>query len=178
MKILKPDQVLESVLAVDWKELKRRSISGLLLDIDNTLVRWKQSRLEAEFVQWVKAAQTQGFKLCLVSNALEKRAAAFADYLDIPAVGRAWKPLSRAFRRGLEVLQLEASEVAVVGDQLFTDVFGGNRLGLYTILVNPLSSKEFITTRLVRSLERRVLAKMVKRGSLSPQSLEIRQGKN
>ena len=175
MKILKPDLILENVFAIDLRALRARNISGLLLDIDNTLVRWKQPRMEKEFIRWIKLIQENDFKLCLVSNAMEKRVSYFAELLDIPAVGQAWKPFNSAFLRGLDLLHLEASQAAVVGDQLFTDIFGGNRLGLYTILINPLSEREFFGTKIMRKLERFVLAKMVKKGRISPEFLRIRQ---
>ena len=67
------------------------------------------------------------------------------------------KPRRRAFRKALEELKLSVSDVAVLGDQIFTDVLGGNRMGLYTILVTPISDKEFIWTKLMRQFERLIL---------------------
>ena len=181
MKLLIPDVILESVFDIDLGNLKKRGISGLLVDIDNTLVPWGEPEMEEAFVAWVRRAKNAGFKFCLVSNATEDRAQSFAALLGIPAVGRALKPLGRAFRRGLAALDLSAKEVAVVGDQLFTDVFGGNRLGMYTILINPLSTHEFGTTKIVRKLEKKTLESMVRRGEVSIESMQIRrngQGRN
>ncbi|HHW74588.1 MAG TPA: HAD hydrolase-like protein, partial [Firmicutes bacterium] len=76
------------------------------------------------------------------------------------------KPRRRAFRKALQILDLTASETAVVGDQIFTDVLGGNRLGLYTILVTPINDKEFIWTRMIRCLERFVLKRLQRQGRL------------
>jgi HAD superfamily phosphatase (TIGR01668 family) len=76
------------------------------------------------------------------------------------------KPRRRAFRRALHIMELTSQETAVIGDQIFTDVLGGNRLGLYTILVTPISEKEFIWTRLMRKLERFVLNYLKKRNML------------
>ncbi|HBG01552.1 MAG TPA: YqeG family HAD IIIA-type phosphatase [Firmicutes bacterium] len=178
MKMLVPDAICESVFAIELDKLKSLGISGLLIDIDNTLVPWGEPKMQEAFVAWVKRAKQEGFRLCLVSNAIQERAQSFATLLGIPAVGRALKPLGRAFRRGAVALGLSPKEVAVVGDQLFTDVFGGNRLGIYTILINPLSERELGTTRLVRKMERKVLEKMVKQGHVSVESLQIRRGGN
>ena len=178
MKLLIPDAILESVFTIDLAKLKRRQLKGLLVDIDNTIVPWGQPHIEEAFVHWVQHAKEQGFKVCLVSNAKRQRTQVFADLLDIPAVGQALKPLNRAFRRGMKLLNLSPTEVAVIGDQLFTDVFGGNRLGLYTILINPLSTTELGATKIMRQLERKAFAKMVERGHIKAESMRIRQGRD
>lgn len=178
MEKLIPDLIVESVLAVDREALKQRKITGLLVDIDNTLVPWGSWDLSEDFITWIEQVKAEGFKLCIVSNALEDRAQHFAQMLDIPAIGRAIKPTKRAFARGLQALGLAPHEVAVIGDQLFTDIFGGNRLELYTILVNPLSREELGSTRFMRKLEQRVLKKMVKRGLVPQESLQIREGRD
>ncbi len=175
MDILLPDLVLESVFDIDLKALTRRGIAGILIDIDNTLVHWEESWMKQEFIDWIKLAE-KDFKLCLVSNSLGQRAQSFAELLGIPAVGRALKPLNRAFLQAMALVGLEPVETAVIGDQLFTDILGGNRLNLYTILVNPLSSREFVTTRFVRRLERLVLRRLVRRNKLAAHILKIRQG--
>jgi HAD superfamily phosphatase (TIGR01668 family) len=176
MNMLVPDVICESVFAIDFGQLTNRGIRGLLIDIDNTLVPWGEPQMEEAFVAWVKRAKEEGFALCLVSNAIKNRAQSFAALLEIPAVGRALKPLGRAFRRGMQELGLSPKEVAVVGDQLFTDVLGGNRLGIYTILINPLSRSELGTTKLVRRMECRALDRLAKQGKVSKQSLQIRRG--
>ncbi|HHT42462.1 MAG TPA: YqeG family HAD IIIA-type phosphatase [Firmicutes bacterium] len=177
MRLLVPDVVFSSVLDIDLADLKRRGIEGLLIDIDNTLVPWGDPRMDQAFIDWVESAKEKGFQVCLVSNALPDRAKSFAELLDIPAVGRAMKPLSRAFRRGMKLLGLQPKKVAVVGDQLFTDVFGGNRLGIYTVLVSPLSKTELGATRFMRRLERGVLRKLVQRGLVSSESVRSRLGR-
>ncbi|NLJ75217.1 MAG: YqeG family HAD IIIA-type phosphatase [Firmicutes bacterium] len=176
MRLLVPDQVLGSVLDIDFEYLKEKNLLGLLVDIDNTLVRWEKSSIDPKFVQWVGEAKDEGFRVCLVSNALEKRVQFFAELLHIPAVARAWKPSQRAFLRGIHKLEMDKEQIAVVGDQLFTDVFGGNRLGLYTILINPLSSQELKTTKFMRKLEKRMIERMVRQGFLDPTAIQIRNG--
>ena len=177
MKKFVPDLICQSVFTIDLDKLKERQISGLLVDIDNTLVPWGEPEMEEAFVAWVRQAQHRGFKICLVSNAKQNRAQSFAALLGIPAVGMALKPLGRAFRKGMVLLVLEPQQVAVIGDQLFTDVFGGNRLGLYTVLINPLSKNELESTKLMRRIEHWILEKMVRRGEISRKHVQIRQGR-
>jgi hypothetical protein len=101
--------------------------------------------------------RTSGVRLAIVSNGRPRRVATVSRALDVPGAALVGKPWPRAFRRGLEVLDLPASDVAMVGDQLFTDVAGARAAGLRTVLVRPLSSAGLPHTRLLRRLERRVL---------------------
>ncbi len=156
----------QSVLELDLDELKKVGIRGIIFDLDNTLVEWKQDDLSPEIIQLVSRFKQSGFKMCILSNALEHRVEAVASLLDIPYVSRAVKPRKFPFRKALELMETEPDETAVVGDQLFTDILGGNRMELYTIWTPPLSDTEFISTRAVRQLERLVIKRFRKKGIL------------
>lgn len=160
LKILTPDQRLDNIFEIDLDLLEARGIRGMITDMDNTLVPWSDRAVYPRLMEWFTGLKERGFKLCIVSNNSEDRGGMIARELQIPAIWYAVKPRRIAFRRALEQMGLEPSQVAVVGDQIFTDVLGGNRLGLYTILVTPLSEKEFLWTRLMRRLERLVLKKL------------------
>jgi len=80
-----------------------------------------------------------------------------AKILDLPFLSNAGKPRRKAFKKVLSILDIKADELAVIGDQIFTDVLGGNRMELYTILVVPISSSEFFGTRIMRRMERFVI---------------------
>ena len=75
---------------------------------------------------------------------------------EVGCVPNALKPLPFGFMRALKHLGLRRKQVAVVGDQLFTDVLGAKFLGLRTILTKPLVEKDFPLTRLLRFLERTI----------------------
>lgn len=152
-----PHLFVSTLEDIDLVKLQSRGIRGLIVDLDNTLVAWNTYDLPERIARWVEKAKEQGFAICIVSNALEGRVAYFSRLLAIPGISKAQKPRRGAFRVALETLGLQRNEVAVIGDQVFTDVFGGNRLGLYTILVRPLSEREFFTTRLGRFFERLIL---------------------
>ena len=161
-----PNVQAESVLELDLEELKKIGIRGIIFDLDNTLVEWKQEELNPEIIQLVSRFKQAGFKMCILSNALEHRVEAVANSLDIPYVSRAVKPRKIPFKKALELMETEPEETAVVGDQLFTDILGGNRMELYTIWTPPLSNTEFISTRAVRQLERLVIKRFRKKGIL------------
>lgn len=166
LEILRPRVQAESVLDLDLTELRNAGIRGIIFDLDNTLVEWKQDRLDPEIMAQVKRFKTQGFKMCILSNGLERRVETIANTLGIPYVSRAVKPRKSPFKKALEILGTSPEETAVVGDQLFTDILGGNRMELYTIWTPPLSETEFVSTRAVRRIERLVLKRFRKKGIL------------
>lgn len=166
LKLLTPDFYVESVFDLDLEDLKRRGITTIMSDLDNTLVPWDQDSVNPTLLNWVNKVKKSGMKFILVSNAVEKRIDYFTQELGVPGIGKARKPLSRAFKEALDQLGVTVQETAMVGDQVFTDVLGGNRIGLYTILVVPLSQKELAITRVFRRLERLVLRYLVARGKL------------
>lgn len=166
LELLYPQQQLDSIFDLDTAALRSRGIRGIIADMDNTLVPWYDRTVYPRLVSWLARLKKEGFRLCIVSNNTRERGGKLALELGIPAVWYAIKPRRRAFRRALQIMDLGAPETAVLGDQIFTDVLGGNRLGLYTILVAPISDKEFIWTRFIRRLERRVLDHFRKSGPL------------
>lgn len=166
MRLLRPAEYWSSLFAVDLDRLRARGIRGLIVDLDNTLVAWRHPQPTPAVHQWLERARAAGFQVCIVSNGGARRVEAFAAACGIPCVGGAAKPRRGAFRAALQCLGTRPEETAVVGDQIFTDVLGGNRVGLYTILVQPMSSREFVGTRLVRRLERLWLRYLQRRGHL------------
>jgi hypothetical protein len=151
---LRPRLFVPSVFAIDMDRLWNQGVRGIIMDLDNTLVSWNHDEASADLMAWIVVAKHRPFRLCLVSNNLGARVDRFASLLGVPAIPRAAKPRRRAFRRAMQLMGTEAQSTAVVGDQIFTDVLGGNRLKCYTILVAPLAEHEFWTTRLIRRVER------------------------
>ncbi len=147
----------KDIYEIDLDRLNERGINGLVLDLDNTLVPWGSLNIDSKLKTWVDDLNKNGFKACLASNAGSQRGTLTAEKLGLPIVAPARKPFKRGFIRVLDILDLEPSEVAVIGDQLFTDMLGGNRAGLYTIMVNPIAKKEFWATQIIRILERMII---------------------
>lgn len=162
-----PRNQVDSVFDLDPALLAQQGIKGVILDLDNTLVKWGADTIDDHLKTWVERFKDTGFKLCIVSNALPQRVESVARALGIPGVSQATKPFKTPFRRALELLGTLPEETAVVGDQLFTDILGGNRMDLYTIWTPPISKTEFVSTRAVRHLERLVVKRFRKRGLLA-----------
>lgn len=166
LDLLCPNIYLDSIYELDLNKLKRRGIKGIITDLDNTLIAWNDNTTYPKLDEWFRKLKEENFKICIVSNNSRGRVKIFSDMLDIPAIPKAVKPRRKAFRVALNKLGLKPDEAAVLGDQLFTDVLGGNRLGLFTVLVIPVSEKEFVGTRVVRKAERWVLKKLKYKGML------------
>jgi len=163
-----PQQYVQSVYDLDLDDLRKRGITGLILDLDNTLAAWRFGEPEPRLAEWMKEVKASGLKPYIVSNDLGPRVDLFTRFLDVQGVARAGKPRRKAFRDALRVLGLPAEQVAVVGDQVFTDMLGAKPLGCRGILVMPVSEREFVGTRLVRRVERCFLRLLASRGLLSP----------
>ena len=162
LSALLPNEHLASVFEITPEWLGARHLRGLILDLDNTLVPYGSELHTPELEAWVGALRAANIQARLVSNALPERIKRWAAQLGFPSVGAlggrtAAKPLPSAFLRAARAMQLRPKEIAVVGDQLFTDVLGGNLIGAYTIMVAPLSQNALPHTRLARALERMVL---------------------
>ncbi|NPV52842.1 MAG: YqeG family HAD IIIA-type phosphatase [Firmicutes bacterium] len=157
LEILCPDLYVDSVPDIDLDKLRERGIRGIIFDIDNTIAEWGSNSVDPRTEQWITRAKDAGFKMCILSNNLVKRIRLISEALDIPYAPAGIKPRKAAFLRAMRLLGTRGGETAVIGDQLFTDILGGNLSGLFTILVKPLCRREFITTRFMRVLERLVM---------------------
>ena len=157
MSVLRPKLVLEHVTEITPDLLRARGLTGLLLDLDSTLIPYGAYEGAEEVQRWAADLLLAGVKLALLSNAAHGRVRFWTEKLGFAGVGLASKPLPRAFRRAARRLDLAPQQIAMVGDQLFTDVLGGNLAGMFTIMVQPLGGKALPHTRLVRRLERAVL---------------------
>jgi HAD superfamily phosphatase (TIGR01668 family) len=137
--ILQPDLILEgSVLNLTPDIIKKYELRGLVLDVDETLVPVRVTSASPELQQWVKEMRSCT-ELWLVSNNLsEVRIGGIARSLNLPYFLGAAKPSRRKLREAVKTMNLPVHQVAMVGDRLFTDIIAGNRLGMFTILVEPI----------------------------------------
>jgi HAD superfamily phosphatase (TIGR01668 family) len=160
-----PKQKVRSIYAIDLEALRTAGIKGIITDLDNTLVKTREQLADEQVVAWFQFLKDEGFKVVIVSNNTRKRVGGFSMPINIPYIHGARKPTSSGFRKALAVLGLSPQETAVIGDQVLTDVLGGNMLGMYTILVEPCSLEgEKFVTRINRSIEKIVVKRMRKKG--------------
>lgn len=162
---LLPHMRVNTVYEINLDELHARGVRGIITDLDNTLVGAKEALATPELVQWLDYVRSRGFQVVIVSNNNRTRVGKFAMPLNIPYIHAARKPAGKPFRKALSVLRLAAEHTVVIGDQMLTDVLGGNRMGLYTILVAPIApSDEGIMTRVNRRIEQFALTRLRKKG--------------
>ncbi|MDI6601934.1 MAG: YqeG family HAD IIIA-type phosphatase [Thermoanaerobacteraceae bacterium] len=155
--ILFPDMYLNSIDDLNIKELKQRGFKAIIIDIDNTIIEWNVRVPDERTRRIINEALSEGMRVCLLSNGTKDRVTEFAKALNVPYVYNAGKPRKSPYKKALKLLDVKPEEVAAIGDQIFTDVLGGNRLGLYTILVRPISTNETGWTRFMRRFEKLVL---------------------
>lgn len=160
-----PKLRVNNVFDIDLQSLYDQGYRGIITDLDNTLVGAKAPLATPELVEWFEKVKKAGFKLVIVSNNNLDRVSVFATPLNIEYVYKARKPAGSAFRKAMDMMGLRPEETIVVGDQLMTDIFGGNRQGLFTVLVLPISvADEGFGTRINRRLERIVKYRLGKSG--------------
>lgn len=159
-----PDLYHKSIYNINFQELKEAGITSIITDLDNTLVEANSPECTPQLTSWLENLKEEGFKVIILSNNNKIRVEEFAKPFSLPFIHRAMKPFNGSFKKALKILGSSANETVVIGDQLVTDIFGGKRMGLYTILVEPISIKENKTTKINRKIESIILPLLKKRG--------------
>ena len=155
--ILYPDFYCKTIKDVDIEKLKENNIKGIILDVDNTLIDLDHRLIEGA-EEWCDDLKEQNIKFCILSNSNKKeKVKKVAKVLDIPYISFGTKPLKRGFKKASEILNLPFKDLAIIGDQIFTDIIGGNRCNMYTILVEPISTREIFITAIKRRLENKII---------------------
>lgn len=151
-----PREWTDSTYGIDWEQWYRKGIRGAIFDIDNTLVP-HDAPADGRALELFARFHAIGMKTCLLSNNKEPRVAAFARQVDSPYIYKAGKPGVKNYEKAMKLMGTDRETTLFVGDQLFTDVYGANRAGIYSILVKPIHPKEEIQIVLKRYLEAVVL---------------------
>lgn len=151
-----PNAFYETIFEVDYHKLQDEGIRGLMFDIDNTLVPFDVVHPTGEVIKLFTKLATDGFKICLVSNNSQTRVLRFNEKLKVFAISKALKPMRRNLRKAMAMMETTIESSVFIGDQLFTDVWGGNRLGIKTILVKPIAVKEQFITKIKRRTEKKI----------------------
>lgn len=154
-RLLQPNLVLPgSVLAISPEMLSEYNLRGLILDVDDTLVPLRQAETNPDLAHWMRQMKAVSTVWLVSNNINAHRISRIADLLEVPYITSAGKPSGRKLRQALSAMNLPTEQVAMVGDRLFTDVLAGNRLGLFTILVEPMPGlNQVARTSPVRVLE-------------------------
>lgn len=159
-QLFRPESYLDTVYDLPLDYLADQGIRGIILDLDNTLVAWNDPNPTEKLMRWFDELSERNFRVCILSNNTMQRVKLFAERAGVQALAHASKPRRGAYRTAMQMMNTGPDETIAVGDQLFTDVLGGNRSGIRTYLVRPVAQREFIGTQLVRNVERLILSQM------------------
>lgn len=159
-----PDLYLPDIYGITPGMLRKKGIHALIMDIDNTMVTYDDPEPTPRLDAWLAAMLENGIRIALVSNnSSEERVRIFNRRLGFYATANSKKPLRAPMKKALAYLKAQPAETAVVGDQIFTDIFAGKRMGMYSILVKPIRDKTNLFFRVKRRLEAPVLRRYRKK---------------
>lgn len=152
-----PKEYLDSTYEIDFEARYRQGYRGIIFDIDNTLVPHGLPA-DARAIALFKRLKETGYQVTMLSNNKEPRVKMFCDAVDAPYIYKAGKPNPDKYRQAMKDMGTNEKNTLFVGDQIFTDVWGANKAGIYSILVKPIHPKEEIQIVLKRYLEKIVLS--------------------
>ena len=158
-----PDIYVKSIYYIDYDKLKERGIKCILFDLDNTVAPLSIKKPNKKIKDLFIKLKGMGFKLIIFSNSGKSRLKPFKEELEVDCAFSCKKPMRKKFDVILRDYKYGISEVAIVGDNIVTDVLGGNKVGITSILVNPISNKEKVPAKVSRLYERKIMRKLSKR---------------
>lgn len=152
MKALIPNMYQKNIYTINYEKLLKEKVKCLLFDLDNTCVGYHEKNPTKELTKLFTSLTKMGFKVIIFSNATPKRLAPFS-ILNVILHPSSRKPFKKNFQKILNKYHYQKKEVCIIGDQLFTDILGGNRVGIKTCLVDPITTEDFILTKIFRASE-------------------------
>lgn len=156
MEMYVPDIYQKDIFSINYDKLKKDGIRLLLFDLDNTIAPFNKKEADISVKELFTELKSKGFIVSIFSNSPKLRCMRFAEDLEIEYVYGAMKPKPDKFLKTLKKYKVEVDEAAIIGDQLLTDIKGGNNVGIITIFLDPYSSYDPIWTRIARRKERRI----------------------
>lgn len=165
MDLFVPDVYQKSIYDINYKKLKKRGIKCLLFDLDNTIAPYSMDVPDTKIKSLI-AELEDDFKVIIMSNSGKERLRPFKEKLNVDVAFKSHKPLKKKYKKIMALYNFKDNEIACIGDQIMTDILGGNRMGFTTIWVNAIGSTEPWTTKFNRYLEAKILNRFAKKGIL------------
>lgn len=154
MQLFKPQYRFQNVMQIKPEDIKNSGAKAVLIDADNTLAFHDSQQPYPGVTDWIKGIIAAGIPMIIISNNSAERVRPFAEKLGLPFIEKSAKPLPKGFRRACERLGVSPRETAVIGDQIFTDVVGGNLIGAKVFLTEPLGPETDGFIKFKRHLEK------------------------
>ncbi len=166
-KLYKPTIYAKDIFNINYDKLLKQNINTLLFDIDNTIAKTKEKYPSNEVIELFKNLETKGFNIMIISNALKKRALRFGTHLNVKTYYFSAKPLKRQYLKIIKENNLKRENIAAIGDQIYTDIKGANRMDITSILVDQISPQESIITKYNRIKENKLInkTKIIEKGN-------------
>ena len=160
-----PDMYAQSIYSINYKKLKKKKIKCLVFDLDNTLVPYTES-VPSQDVKELFHLLGKDFKVIIMSNSGKNRLRPFKEILNVDVAYSSKKPLKKKYLKIMNTYNFKPEEIACIGDQLMTDIFGANRVGCVSIFINSIGTKEPPWTKFNRIWEGIILRRFAKKGIL------------
>ncbi len=148
-----PDIYQKSIYDIDYKKLKKNGIKCLIFDLDNTISPININKPTKKLRDLIEILKDMKFKVLIVSNSPKKRVEPFKDILGVDSAYLSFKPLKKKYLKILKIYKLKNNQIACIGDQLLTDIWGANRMEFVSILVNPIGTTDYALTKFNRMIE-------------------------
>lgn len=158
-----PKMYKKSILDIDYDKIKDNNIKCIIFDLDNTLLAINKDIPEQNICKKIDELKKDFIVIILSNNSNEKRLSCVANKLGVNYVKFALKPFKKGFKKVQKMFKLKKNEMCIIGDQIMTDILGGNKYKIYTILTDPLSNNELKITGINRFFEKKVLKKLEKK---------------
>lgn len=160
-----PDMYKKDIYSIDYKKLKKMGIKVLVFDFDNTLIEKGNYQISNKTIELFKSIR-KDFDVYIVSNSIHtSKLNKICNSLNTPYIKDSRKPFKKGFKK-LNLSNVKSKEIAMIGDQIITDVYGGKRMNYYCILIDPINNKEWLLTKINRVFESIIMKKnKIKRGS-------------
>ncbi len=164
VSIFRPMMYQKNIYTIDYNKLKQKKIEMLIFDLDNTLLKVGNELPDNETIELFKRLK-KDFKIVIASNNIQKKVGKIAEILGCDYLYSLMKPTKRIKKFIDKKYNIDYAKIAIIGDQVMTDIFVGNRIGLFTVLVDPLGQKDYKITFLNRYIEKRIMNKIkIKKG--------------
>ena len=165
MKNYIPDIYQKDIKTINYNKLKKRKIKCLIFDLDNTITNYYDNNIDKDIISLFDSLK-KNFKVIILSNSTKKRVSKIANKLKVQYIPLAMKPLAFNFKRIMKRYHLSNDALAIIGDQIMTDIKGGNKVKIVTILVDPIDDKELSITKINRLIENHKLKTLSRKNIL------------
>lgn len=155
-----PDIYQKSIYTIDYSKLLSRGIKCLLFDLDNTIIPPREKVMPQKAKDLFISLKQKGFKVIIFSNSPSFRTKPYKKFLDVDTYSNCHKPSDKKFKKVFKEYNFNLDEIAIIGDQLLTDIKGGNNVGITTVLVTPITKKDHLPSMFFRHIENRIMQKL------------------